>query len=84
MLGQAIVAAGRLAPERRVVSATMLFLRGADAGRPLRFELSELSVGRSFTALAVEVHQDGRRCAAGTMLLDVTAPEIVRHAAAAA
>jgi acyl-CoA thioesterase II len=82
MLGQAIVAAGRHAPERRVVSATLLFLRAADAGRPLRFELSELSAGRSFSALAVEVLQEGRRCASGTMLLDVTAPEIVRHAAA--
>jgi acyl-CoA thioesterase len=82
MLGQAIVAAGRHAPERRVVSANMLFLRGADAGRPLRFELSELSAGRSFTALSVDVLQAGRRCAAGTMLLDATAPEIVRHTVA--
>jgi acyl-CoA thioesterase II len=83
MLGQAIVAAGRHAPERRVVSATMLFLRAADAGRPLRFELSELSAGRTFTGLAVEVLQEGRRCATGIMLLDVTAPDIVRHAVAA-
>jgi acyl-CoA thioesterase-2 len=82
MLGQAIVAAGRHAPERRVVSATMLFLRGADAGRPLHFALSELSAGRSFTGMTVEVTQQGRRCAAGNMLLDVTAPEIVRHAPA--
>jgi acyl-CoA thioesterase len=80
MLGQAIVAAGRHAPGRRVVSASMMFLRAADAARPLRFELAELSAGRTFTALAVEVLQGGRRCAAGTLLLDVTAPEIVRHA----
>jgi acyl-CoA thioesterase/uncharacterized protein (DUF427 family) len=79
MLGQAVVAAGRHAPERRVVSATMLFLRSADAGRPLHFALSELSAGRSFTALTVEVSQQGGRCAAGNLLLDVTAPEIVRH-----
>lgn len=83
MLGQAIVAAGRHAPERRVVSATMLFLRAADAARPLRFELSELSAGRTFTGLAVEVLQEGRRCASGVMLLDVTAPDVVRHAVTA-
>jgi acyl-CoA thioesterase len=82
MLGQAIVATGRHEPERRVVSAHMLFLRGADAGRPLRFELTELSAGRTFTGLAAEVTQGGRRCAAGTLLLDVTAPAIVDHAAA--
>ena len=39
MLGQAIVAAGRELPDRRVVSAHMVFLRGADARRPLVFEL---------------------------------------------
>jgi acyl-CoA thioesterase-2 len=83
MLGQAIVAAGRHTPERRVVSATMHFLRAADAGLPLRFELSEMSAGRTFTGLAVEVLQDGRRCATGIMLLDVTAPDVVRHAVAA-
>ena len=80
MLGQAIVAAGRHAPGRRVVSASMMFLRAADAARPLRFELAELSAGRTFTGLAVEVLQGGRRCAAGTLLLDVTAPEILHHA----
>ncbi|HSZ35708.1 MAG TPA: acyl-CoA thioesterase domain-containing protein [Acidimicrobiales bacterium] len=80
MLGQAIVAAGRHAPGRRVVSASMLFLRAADAGRPLRFELSELTAGRTFTGLAAEVLQGGRRCAAGTLLLDVTAPAVVSHA----
>jgi acyl-CoA thioesterase II len=81
MLGQAVVAAGRHAPERRAVAGNMLFLRGADAGKPLHFELDELSAGRTFTGLAVRVLQDGRCCAAGTLLLDATAPAVVRHAA---
>src|ERR1700722_14731450 len=46
MLGQAIVAAGRHAAGRRVVSSSMIFLRSADARQPLRFELEELSSGR--------------------------------------
>jgi acyl-CoA thioesterase/uncharacterized protein (DUF427 family) len=79
MLGQAIVAAGRHVPGRRVVSASMVFLRAADAGRPLRFELAELSAGRTFTGLSADVLQGGRRCAAGTLLLDVTAPDVVCH-----
>ena len=81
MLGQAIVAAGRHAPGRRAVAGGMLFLRGADAGKPLHFELEELSAGRTFTGLAVRVLQEGRCCAAGTLLLDTTAPAVVRHAA---
>ena len=36
MLGQAIVAAARHAPGRRVVSAHMVFFRAADPRRPLR------------------------------------------------
>jgi acyl-CoA thioesterase/uncharacterized protein (DUF427 family) len=83
MLGQAIVAAGRIAPGRRAVSASMVFLRGADARQPLDFELAELSGGRTFTGLTVQARQAGRLCAAGTMLLDVTSPEILRHSAAA-
>ncbi len=79
MLGQVIVAAGRHAPGRRVVSAGMLFLRGADAGRPLDFELEELSDGRTFTALRAQVRQAGRCCADGTLLLGAVAPEVVRH-----
>jgi acyl-CoA thioesterase len=82
MLGQAIVAAGRIAPGRRAVSTSMVFLRGADARQPLHFELAELSGGRTFTGLTVQVRQAGRVCAAGTVLLDVTSPEILRHSAA--
>ncbi len=80
MLGQSMVAAMRHAPGRRVVSAHMLFLRGADAGRPLDFELAELSAGRTFTGVSALVRQGGRSCAAGTLLLDTTAPAIARHA----
>ena len=79
MLAQAMVAAGRHAPGRRAVSAHMVFMRAADARRPLRFDLQELSVGRTFTTLAAQVSQDGRACAHGTLLLDATAPEVIRH-----
>ncbi|MET0727803.1 MAG: acyl-CoA thioesterase domain-containing protein [Acidimicrobiales bacterium] len=81
LLAQAIVAAGRHAPGRRAVSAHMIFLRAADGGQPLELDLEELSAGRTFTALSVDVGQGGRRCARGAVLLDVTAPDTVRHAA---
>ena len=80
MLGQAIVAAGRHAPGRRAVSAHLVFLRAADAGQPLRFHLDELTAGRTFTSLGVQVWQGDRRCASGTFLLDQTAPDVLRHA----
>ena len=80
MLAQALVAAGRHAPGRRAVSGHMVFMRAADARRPLRFDLDELSAGRSFTTLAAHVSQDGRGVAHGTLLLDATAPDVLRHA----
>ena len=80
MLGQAIVAGSRHAPQRRAVSAELVVIRPADARRPLAFELEELSAGRTFTGLAVRVVQDGRCCAAGTLLLDATAPTLIDHA----
>ena len=82
MLGQAIVAAARHAPGRRAVSTSMVFMRAADARLPLRFELEELSAGKVFSTLAVQVRQGDRRCAAGTLLLGETCPDVIRHAAA--
>lgn len=72
MLGQVIVAAGRHAPGRRAVSAHMVFMRPAGTRQPLRFDLEELTAGRTFTALAVHVSQAERRCATGALLLGVT------------
>lgn len=79
MLGQSVVAAGRHAPGRRAVSAYMQILRVADASRPLRFRLIDVSSGRTFTAVRVEVTQGDKLCAAGSLLLDVGAPSLVRH-----
>jgi acyl-CoA thioesterase II len=80
MLGQAIVASARHAAGRRVVSASMIFLRSADAREPFRFELAELSAGRTFSGVAVQVLQGGRCRAAGTVLLDVPSVDVIRHA----
>ncbi len=80
MLGQAIVAASRRAAGRRVMSANVMLLRAADAREPLRFELYELSSGRTFAALSFKVHQGERLCAAGTVLLDTPSDDVVRHA----
>jgi acyl-CoA thioesterase II len=79
ILAQTIVAAGRHSEGRRIVSAHMLFARPADANQPLLFDLDELSSGRTFTALGVQVCQGPKRCAAGTLLLDATAADVIRH-----
>jgi acyl-CoA thioesterase II len=83
MLGQAIVAAGRHAPGRRPVWASMVFTRAADARSPLTIELDQVTGGRTFTTLAARATQGGRVCATGTLLLDSTAPDVIRHAVGA-
>ena len=83
MLAQSIVAAGRRAPGRRVVSASMVFMRAANTAEPLRIQLEELSGGRNFSTFAAHVRQAGKLCASGIMLLDAMAPDVMRHAVAA-
>jgi acyl-CoA thioesterase-2 len=80
MLAQAIVAAGRLVPGRRCISAHLTVGRSADAREPLTFEVDELSSGRTMTNLLVHILQGRRRCATALLLLDVTAPDLIRHA----
>lgn len=79
MLAQALVAATRQSGGRRAVSAHLAFFRMADARRPLSIVLTELSAGRTFTTYRVEVGQDGRARAEGTLLMDATAPDVVAH-----
>ena len=83
LLGEAIVAAGRTHPGRRAVSAWMCFTRVADATQPVAIELDPVADGRTFTALAARAVQGSTVCAAGTLLLDVTAPDVIRHGVAA-
>lgn len=83
MLAQTLVAASRHAPGRRVVSASMLFARVATTAEPIAIELDEIANGRTFTVLAPRIVQSGRTCAVGNVMLDVTAPDLVRHEVAA-
>jgi acyl-CoA thioesterase II len=79
ILGQTMVAASRHAPGRRVVSASMLFIRAADAATPYDIGLEQVTGGRTFTSLRAEATQADRTCAFGTVLLDTTAPDVIRH-----
>lgn len=80
ILGQAIVAAGRHSPGRRLVSAWMAFTRPATTREPIELHLEDVAAGRTFTTLAVRAVQGTEVCAAGSLLLDVGAPDLIRHA----
>lgn len=80
LLGQAVVAAMRHTGGRRVVHATIALPRPADNAEPVPIVLEEISGGKSFSTLAFRAVQNGRVCGIGTLLLDVTAPDLIRHA----
>ena len=79
ILGQTIVAASRRAPGRRAVSASMVFVRGADSTSTYSIELDPVTEGRTFTSLRATATQHDRTCAFGTVLLDTTASDVIRH-----
>jgi acyl-CoA thioesterase len=79
LLGQAVLAAMRAAPGRRVVSAHMVFLRAADATEPVAMELTTLTSGRTFITFEASAMQRERLCASGTLLLGTPAPDVVHH-----
>lgn len=79
MLGQAIVAACREVPGRRVVSASMTFLRVVHDSQPYTIELDTVASGRSFSSFVAHVVQDGRRCATALLLLGTTTDDVMRH-----
>jgi len=81
-LAQAIVAAMKHVPDRRVVSAHMAFCRPVDANLPLEFVIEEHAVHRTMATLGLRVTQTSKTCAAGTVLLDAGADDVMRHAAA--
>jgi acyl-CoA thioesterase len=80
ILGQAIVAAGRHSPGRRAVNTSMIFTRVIDARARYAIELEEVADGRTFSGVVARATQGGRVGAVGTVLLDVTAPDVMRHA----
>lgn len=81
ILGQSIVAASRHSPGRRAVSASMVFPRPASARDEYEIGLDPVTDGRTMSAIAARATQGERTCGFGTVLLDVTAPDVIRHEA---
>ena len=79
-LGQAIVAASKTFPRHTVRTAHVIFVRAADAERPLTFTVDVVHEGRTFASAVVSVIQGERRCASVTVLLDTEHESVITHA----
>jgi acyl-CoA thioesterase-2 len=79
LLGQAIVAAGRSMPGKRVKSVQTIFARAAMASEPVDIRVEPMHEGRSFGSATITFSQGERLCARSLVLVDVAEPDLVRH-----
>jgi acyl-CoA thioesterase II len=74
LAAQALAAACRTVGDDRLPTAVHVqFLRGADAGQPVRYDVERLHDGRSSSSRRVLARQDDRPAAAATVLFAVPA-----------
>ncbi len=82
LLGEAIVAASKAVPGRRVTHASMIFSRAARCDQPHEIEVDVLRQGRGFSTVSTRTLQAGKLCSAGLLLLDAGAPDAIRGSVA--
>jgi acyl-CoA thioesterase II len=79
LVGQAVVAATRCIPDKRVRSVQTVFARGARLDQPVDIRVEPMHEGRNIASATVTFAQRGRVCARSLVLLDVAEPDLVRH-----
>jgi acyl-CoA thioesterase II len=79
MLAQAVVAASKAVPDKRVVSAYAQFTRVAAFHLPLDFRTEILQTGRTFSSVSVHAEQEGKLRCPALLLLDSGADDLIRH-----
>ena len=78
LLGQAIVAASRTAPDQAVTWASMTFARAADFDDPIDIAVDVVRRGRTFSTVSTRSEQRGRLIAPALVLLDSGADDVMR------
>ena len=78
LLGQAVVAATRRIPDKRVKSVQTIFARGVSVAGPAGIVVEPMHEGRNIASVTVSFVQHGRTCARCLVLLDVDEPDLVR------
>lgn len=79
LLGQAIVSASALLPDKRVKSVQTIFARGIHTASPVDIDVETMHDGRTFGSATVTFTQDDRLCARALALADVAEPDLACH-----
>jgi acyl-CoA thioesterase len=80
LLGQVIMAAAAVHPDKHVRTAQVMFPRTGDTGRPLIVTVDPLHLGRTMATVGVAVTQGARHVCRATVLLDSDEADVMRHA----
>lgn len=81
LLAQAIAAAGRAMPGKRVKSVQAIFARAADQSLPVVIHVEPMQEGRNLGSATVTFDQEGKLCTRVLVLLDAADPDFVHHQA---
>lgn len=79
LLGQAIVAASRRMPDKRLKSLQTVFARGTRVDEPVDILVEPIQDGRTFGSSTVTFVQADRICVRALALLDVSEPDLIHH-----
>ena len=81
LLGQVIMAAAAVQPDKAVRTAQAMFPRTGDTGRPLTVTVDPIHLGRTMATVGVAVTQGDRHVCRATVLLDSDEADVMRHEA---
>jgi uncharacterized protein (DUF427 family)/acyl-CoA thioesterase len=82
MLAQAIVAASKAVPDKRVTTASMVFPRPAAFDAPLDLSVDVVHSGRTFSTVTVRIDQHEKVRSTGQLLMDAGSDDVIHHEAA--
>jgi acyl-CoA thioesterase II len=80
LLAQALVAASKMVPEQRPVSAYMAFPKAATFDEPIELSVEPLRLGRTFSTLSVRGEQSGTLVSPAVVLMASDSEEVIQDA----
>jgi acyl-CoA thioesterase II len=79
LMFQQVVAAERIAPDKRVLSLHTIFANGGRSGEPVSIEIETMQSGRSFSSLAITFRQQHLVISRALALMTVEEDDYLRH-----
>lgn len=79
LMGQMIVAAAAVLPDKNVKSLHAIFARAGTVTQPVDLDVDVMHAGRALASVTVTARQGDRVLSRGLLLLDAGEPDLIRH-----